>query len=91
MHAAASWFLSDPRRLCVLGVWLSLTGLVVTGASLASGLPLPGLVAGILLSASGCWAKVAGRDRFRRHRIARSRAIAAACPAGRTLPASRVA
>jgi hypothetical protein len=68
------WFLSDPRRLCVLGIWLSLAGLVVTLSSLASDVAIAGLLAGVLLSAAGCWAKVAGRDRFRRGRVVRARA-----------------
>jgi hypothetical protein len=91
VHATASWFQSDPRRLCVLGVWLSLGGLAATLASLATGVPLHGLLAGILLSATGCWAKASGRDLFRRQRVARARAAAASRPRTPRLPASPVA
>lgn len=74
MQATASWFRSDPRRLCVVGVWFSLLGLAVTVGALLAGDSLLGLLAGAFLSATGSWAKVAGRDLFRRNRAARLRA-----------------
>jgi hypothetical protein len=77
VHAASSWFRSDPRRICVVGVWLSLAGLAVTVAALVTGLDVAGLLAGIVLTACGSWAKVAGRDQFRRNRLSRARAATA--------------
>ncbi len=63
------WFLADPRRLCVLGVWLYLVGTATLFLSLIDGMALTGLTGGFLLAWCGGWAKESGRDNFRRHRL----------------------
>ena len=63
------WFLADPRRLCVLGVWLYLVGTATLFLSLIDGTSPTGLTGGLLLAWCGGWAKELGRDRFRRHRL----------------------
>jgi hypothetical protein len=63
------WFLADPRRLCVLGVWLYLVGIATLFLSLIDGMALPGLTGGFLLAWCGGWAKETGREKFRRHRL----------------------
>jgi len=72
------WFLADARRLCTLGVWLHLAGLAVLLLSFVNGAMPVGLVLGLLLVACGGWAKEAGREHFRRHRLKRLPAEAAA-------------
>ncbi|MBA2960907.1 MULTISPECIES: hypothetical protein [Ramlibacter] len=71
MLAFTHWLRTDPRRLCVVGVWLSLAGVATTFTSLTSGQPLAGLATGLLLTAIGSWTKAAGRDLFRRDRTLR--------------------
>jgi hypothetical protein len=63
------WFLADPRRLCVLGVWLYLVGTAAIFLSLIDGMALTGLIGGFLLAWCGGWAKESGREKFRRHRL----------------------
>ena len=63
------WFLADPRRLCVLGVWLYLVGTATLFLSLIDGMPPVGLTGGLLLAWCGGWAKESGRDRFRCYRL----------------------
>ena len=63
------WFLADPRRLCVLGVWLYLVGTATLFLSLIDGMSPTGLTGGFLLAWCGGWAKESGRERFRRHRL----------------------
>jgi hypothetical protein len=65
------WFLSDPRRLCVLGVWLNLLGCAVLFYALVGGAPVGQMLAGIALTATAALCKVAGRDRFRLQRLQR--------------------
>jgi hypothetical protein len=63
------WFLADPRRLCVLGVWLYLVGTATLFLSLIDGMSPTGLTDGLLLAWCGGWAKESGREKFRRQRL----------------------
>jgi hypothetical protein len=72
------WFLADPRRLCVLGVWLYLVGTATLFLSLIEGMSPTGLTGGFLLAWCGGWAKESGREKFRRHRLRALRFSAAA-------------
>jgi hypothetical protein len=74
------WFLADARRICVLGVWLHLAGIAVLFLSFVGGMAPLGLVAGLLLAACGGWAKEAGREHFRRHRLRRVQSASTAEP-----------
>ena len=47
------WFLADPRRLCVLGVWLYLLGTATLFLSLIDGMSPTGLTGGFLLAWCG--------------------------------------
>lgn len=68
------WFKSDPRRLCVLGVWLNLLGCALLAHALLLGGTSAGqMLAGIALTASAALCKVTGRDRFKLQRLQRSR------------------
>ena len=67
------WFRTDPRRLCVLGVWLHLLGVAVLFYALLGGAPVGPVMAGIALTATAALCKVAGRDRFRLQRVQRLR------------------
>jgi len=67
------WFQSDPRRLCVLGVWLNLLGVAVLFYAVLSGAPAAQMLAGIALTATAALCKVTGRDRFKLQRVQRSR------------------
>ena len=67
------WFRTDPRRLCVLGVWLNLLGCAVLFYALLAGAPVGQVLAGIALTASAALCKVTGRDRFRLQRLQRLR------------------
>ena len=67
------WFQIDPRRLCVLGVWLNLLGVALLFFAVLSGAPVGQMLAGIALTAAAALCKVAGRDRFRLQRVQRSR------------------
>ncbi len=67
------WFRTDPRRLCVLGVWLNLLGLAVLAYALLGGAPAAPMMAGIALTATAALCKVAGRDRFKLQRLQRLR------------------
>jgi len=77
LNFLSQWFLADARRLCVVGVWLHLAGLALLLLSFVNGVMPAGLVLGLLLAASGGWAKEAGREHFRRHRLRRLPAEAA--------------
>ncbi len=66
-------FDADPRRLCVLGVWLHLLGVAVLLHALLGDRPAPQVLAGIALTASAALCKVTGRDRFKLQRLERSR------------------
>lgn len=67
----ASWFQADPRRICVLGVWLYLAGCGLTFYFLVAGAPAAGLVFGVALALAGARAKVIGRERFKHRRSSR--------------------
>lgn len=67
------WFRTDPRRLCVLGVWVNLLGCAVLVHALLGGAPADEMLAGIALTASAALCKVSGRDRFKLQRLQRSR------------------
>jgi len=67
------WFQTDPRRLCVLGVWLNLLGCAVLFYALLGGAPVGPVMAGIALTATAALCKVAGRDRFKLQRLQRLR------------------
>ena len=67
------WFRTDPRRLCVLGVWLNLLGCAVLFYALLGGAPVGQVLLGIALTASAALCKVTGRDRFRLQRLRRFR------------------
>lgn len=72
MQQLIHWFLeSDPRRLCVLGVWLNLLGCAVLFHALLGGAPVAQTLGGIALTATAAFCKVAGRDRFRLQRLPR--------------------
>lgn len=73
MQQLIHWFRTDPRRLCVLGVWLNLLGVAVLLHALLGGAPAGQMLAGIALTASAALCKVAGRDRFKLQRLQRSR------------------
>ena len=68
-HFLSHWFLGDPRRLCVLGVWLYVVGIATLFVSLITGMAPTGLIGGFLLAWCGGWAKESGREIFRRHRL----------------------
>lgn len=70
MHTVVTWFLSDPRRLCVVGVWVNLAAFAVSlFALLQADL---GVAAGALLLFIGAaLAKASGLQRFKHHRAAR--------------------
>ena len=67
------WFQTDPRRLCVLGVWLNLLGCAVLFYALLGGGAVGPVMAGIALTATAALCKVAGRDRFKLQRLQRLR------------------
>lgn len=69
MAKLSSWFNADPRRFCVLGVWLDLAGCGLCFLSLATGATAAELLAGVFLMLAGARAKVLGRDRFKRQRV----------------------
>jgi len=69
LNPLSHWFLADPRRLCVLGVWLYLVGTATIFLSLIDGMPPTGLIGGFLLAWCGGWAKESGREKFRRQRL----------------------
>lgn len=73
VSSCAAWFCADPRRLCVLGVWLHLAGLATLIAAVVAGLSVLALLAGIGLLALSAWAKVAGVALFRAMRLTRRR------------------
>jgi len=65
------WFQIDPRRLCVLGVWLNLLGCAVLFHAMLVGTPVGQTLAGIALLATAALCKVSGRDRFKLQRVQR--------------------
>jgi hypothetical protein len=67
------WFRTDPRRLCVMGVWLNLLGVAILFQALLDGAPPGQVLAGIAFTASAALCKVAGRDRFKLQRLQRPR------------------
>ena len=73
MQQLIHWFRTDPRRLCVLGVWLNLLGLAVLAYALLGGAPAAPMMAGLALTATAALCKVAGRDRFKLQRLQRLR------------------
>jgi hypothetical protein len=67
VHTVLSWFLADPRRLCVLGAWVNLGAFA--SALWAVGhadLPAAGFALTLFLVAGAF--KAAGLQRFRRDR-----------------------
>lgn len=74
MQQLFNWFQADPRRICVVGVWAYLLGCAATFHALVAGAPVGPLVAGIALTLAGGALKIAGRDRFKLHRLRRHRA-----------------
>lgn len=74
MTKLSAWFKADPRRICVLGVWLYLGGCSINFVVLATSASAPGLLAGIVLTVAGARAKVLGRDLFKRQRSSGRRA-----------------
>ena len=82
MHAPLfNWFLSDPRRLCALGVWLYLAGTAAMFISLIDGMAPAGLIGGLVLAGCGGWAKESGREKFRRYRLRGLYSVKASEPA----------
>lgn len=73
MQQLIHWFRTDPRRLCVLGVWLNLLGVAVLFSAVLSGAPVGPTLVGLALTASAALCKVTGRDRFKLQRIQRPR------------------
>lgn len=69
LNPLSLWLLADPRRICVLGVWLYLVGTATLFLSLIDGMAPTGLIGGFLLAWCGGWAKESGRESFRRHRL----------------------
>jgi len=65
------WFQIDPRRLCVLGVWLNLLGCAVLLHAMLVGAPAAQLLTGIALLATAALCKASGRDRFKLQRVRR--------------------
>jgi len=76
----SSWFNTDPRRICVLGVWLDLAGCSICFLSIATSAPATGLLTGVFLMLAGAKAKVLGRDRFKRQRLGCRRQGSGAAP-----------
>lgn len=74
MQTVSSWFLNDPRRLCVVGVWMNLAGFA---ASLLAVVQADVAVAGaaLLLFLAAAGFKASGLERFRRGRIRRHRFV----------------
>ena len=78
MTACATWFRADPRRLCVLGVWLHVAGVATLFTALLTGPSAPALLAGISLILLSGRTKAAGVEQFRAKRLLRRRPALAA-------------
>lgn len=72
MQQLIHWFHADPRRLCVLGVWLHLLGCGLMFHALVTGAPVGQVIAGVTLTGAAAFCKVTGRDRFRLRRLPRA-------------------
>ena len=73
MQQLFQWFQADPRRICVVGVWLNLFGCAATFHALVVGGPVLNLLLGVALTLAGAAFKIDGRDRFKRDRLKRHR------------------